>query len=219
MARVSRAGFCCILEAALLLCSTACGTPVAKMSSSDCDRLMASAEQSLLAGLDPNEAAILQRELDGSRAYWRTDANYGIVRARAENIGPWRSIVRLEIGRAVGGPGYSSVWFIETNDQVFELATGPELSAMQERNVPPEQWQGFVESVKDLTATQLPSRASPYAVDLAVYYFCAQLDGHESSLIVYDMPEEVPQFELVARTLGLSKFKRIPRELRALADR
>jgi len=202
-----------MLEAALLWCGTACSAPSAKMSSSDCDRLVGSAEQSLLTGLDRKESMILQRVLEGSRAYWQTDEIYRLVRARADSLGLWKGIVRLEIGRAVGGPGYSSVWFIETNDQVFELATGPELTAMQERTISPEQWRGFAESVKDLTAAHPSSRASPYAVDLAVYFFCAVLDGHESSFVLYDIPDDVPQVEVVARTLDLSRFKTVPREL------
>ena len=209
----------CILGAAPLVWVASCAAPLGRMLSSDCDRLIATEEQELLVSFDPEDSLVLGRDLEASRTYWQTDQTYELVRTLADEIGPWLGIARLEIGSAPGGPGYSSVWFVETNDRILELATGPGLLAPKQRMIPREEWLRFTDYLEAYSADELRSRASPYTADLPVYYFCAILDEHEFAFILYKISDDAPQFDIVARTLGLSQFKTVPLELQGRGGR
>ena len=188
----------------------------AQAANSRCDSLIASAVEGVLKTLDQKTAEAVRLDIEGSKAHWERDRNYERVRESVAKVGKAQSLVRLEVGRAPGGR-YTSLWFVDTGVEVLEFATGPESEDVWTETISRENWAEYVEYLEQFSRENLSSLVSPAIVDAPVYFLCLNVSGHEMSLVVEAMPEDVAQFSVIARTFGLSRSKKVPRELQAYA--
>jgi hypothetical protein len=177
-----------------------------------CESVVNDGVERMLKDLDPVKAEHVRRDLAGSKAPWTEDRTYARVRDAVAQIPNARALIRLEIAGGKG-PGYKSLWFVDSGDKVFEFSTGSGGGDYWRGTLPREQWDSYTKYLKSITQGDLGPIVSETSVDAAVYFMCLLVDGREIALIVEDNPDDRPQFSIVARTLALSRSMVVPREL------
>jgi len=163
---------------------------------------------------DPADGKRLGDEFDCSQAFMVKDPLYAAVRDRIKCLGPVRSLVRLEIGWALGGR-YSSLWFVDTGSSAFELATGYEWDGIRERRLDYAKWVGYRDYLASIEKGDVTSEVSTTIVDAQIYFFCAHAKSGTVAFILEAMPAKTLPWNILAHTFELSQFKSVPREFKS----
>jgi len=142
------------------------------------------------------------------------DPLYAAVRDRIKYLGPVRSLVRLEIGWALGGR-YSSLWFVDTGSSAFELATGYEWDGIRERRLDYAKWVRYRDYLASIEKGDVTSEVSTTIVDGQIYFFCAHAKSGTVAFILEAMPAKALPWNVLAHTFELSQFKSVPREFKS----
>lgn len=189
----------------------------AQPATARCESLTNDVVDRVLKGLDPENAQYVRRDIAGTKAPWAQDQAYARVRDAVAQIANARSLVRLEIAGGKG-PGYNSLWFIDVGDKVLEFSTGSGRADYWRGTIPREEWETYKRYLKAMPEEGLQPIVSTSSVDAPIYYMCLLLNGREAALVVESIPDSVPQFSIIARTLALSRSKEVPRELQSLVQ-
>jgi len=163
---------------------------------------------------DPADGKRLGDEFYRSQAFMVKDPLYAAVRDRIKYLGPVRSLVRLEIGWALGGR-YSSLWFVDTGSSAFELATGYEWDGIRERRLDYAKWVRYRDYLASIEKGDVTSEVSTTIVDGQIYFFCAHAKSGTVAFILEAMPAKALPWNVLAHTFELSQFKSVPREFKS----
>lgn len=211
------ATFCILTTALLLGCRpTPVRVPAAALST-QLDELTEQAIVHQLDALEPDRRAPFRLVLDGNRAYWSQDAAYDDVRGKIAALGECSAALRIEIGRESGGK-YGSLWFVETASGVHEFATGYDIQGVYQGMVTTEQWARLRAFAYRFASRDVSSVVSPASVDLPVYFVAGTVGNRRFGYLLYRVPTRIPQFELVARAMTISRGRRSPIELERLLE-
>jgi hypothetical protein len=190
-----------------LACASANEDPVSR-----CDAMMGEE----LKRLYSSSAEAVRLDLEGSRYSWENEPSYFKARELAATTHA-RELVRLEIGRSPGTP-YDSLWYLWDGKRIHEIATGAEGTSILQREVPLADWDRFRIEILSRLRGDVASDVSTSISDSPVYFFCASIDEKFYSFVLEEFPEDSPQFRIVAATIQLSRFKRLPSEFKIFVN-
>jgi hypothetical protein len=178
-----------------------------------CDLRLQADFASYLDLLGDRDRSIARNALEASMTYWKVDPAYDEVRQDVLNLPEGATLLRIEFG-AEPDRRYGSLWFVESQDDVIEFATGYGIDGVARRRVPRPKWVSFERSISRIIESGTKNKIDSQGVDLPVYFVCGQLIDRDFFFILMEYPDQSPEYELVKRTLDLSSFRKIPVELR-----